>query len=315
MGRRIHLAGAHLRRWVQAGTAALTNGYYAGFFQGKIYTGGSKAICVPGLNCYSCPGALGACPLGSLQAVLGSRDYRFAFYVVGFLMLAGVVLGRFVCGWLCPFGLIQEALHKIPVGRKLRRLPGERWLKCLKYVLLAVFVILLPLYAVDAFGQGTPAFCKFICPAGTLEAGHPLLLMNTGLRAAVGWLFVWKKPDSACRDTIFGFCVSSVLPVSLSAWRNLRLLSPRRLSPVRSGWKKMHRMRGLPDGVQVRYRGISDAEQPRVHSLRGLPASLPRRGAFLQVWQKHRQAGGKRKRKRTGGLHDGVIRHRQSGQE
>jgi len=193
LGRRIHLAGAHLRRWVQAGTAALTNGYYAGFFQGKIYTGGSKAICVPGLNCYSCPGALGACPLGSLQAVLGSRDYRFAFYVVGFLMLAGVVLGRFVCGWLCPFGLIQEALHKIPVGRKLRRLPGERWLKCLKYVLLAVFVILLPLYAVDAFGQGTPAFCKFICPAGTLEAGHPLLLMNTGLRAAVGWLFVWKN--------------------------------------------------------------------------------------------------------------------------
>nr|WP_241866689.1 4Fe-4S binding protein [Enterococcus faecalis] len=24
------------------------------------------------------------------------------------------MVGRFVCGWLCPFGLIQDLLHKIP---------------------------------------------------------------------------------------------------------------------------------------------------------------------------------------------------------
>ncbi len=193
MGKLFASFRTHLRRWVQVGFAALTNGYAAGFSGGKIYTGSTKSICVPGLNCYSCPGALGACPIGSLQAVLGSRDYRFSFYVVGFLMLVGAVFGRFVCGWLCPFGLIQELLYKIPGVKKLRKLPGDLWLKYLKYAILAVFVILLPLFAVDAFGQGAPAFCEYICPAGTLEAGLPLVLLNEGLRALVGWLFAWKS--------------------------------------------------------------------------------------------------------------------------
>ena len=65
---------------------AVTNGYLYGFATGRIYTGPTKTLCVPGLNCYSCPGALGSCPIGSLQAVLASRNYRFSFYVVGFQM-------------------------------------------------------------------------------------------------------------------------------------------------------------------------------------------------------------------------------------
>ena len=97
-----------LRLGVQLGWTALSNGYLAGFAGGKIFTGASKTLCVPGLNCYSCPGALGACPLGALQATLGSRDYKFAFYVTGFLLLVGAVLWRFVCGFLCPFGLVQD---------------------------------------------------------------------------------------------------------------------------------------------------------------------------------------------------------------
>ena len=75
-----------MRLWVQIVFTAVTNGYLLGFLTGRIYTGPTKAACVPGLNCYSCPGALGSCPIGSLQAVLGSRDYKFSFYVVGFLL-------------------------------------------------------------------------------------------------------------------------------------------------------------------------------------------------------------------------------------
>ena len=183
----------NLRLWVQAGWTALTNGFVPGFVKGKIYRGPLKQYCVPGLSCYSCPGALGACPIGSLQAVLGSRNYRFAFYVLGFLMMVGAVLGRFVCGWLCPFGLVQDLLHKIPLGKKLRRLPGEKVLRLLRYAVLLGFVILLPLYAVDFIGQGQPWFCKAICPAGTLTAGLPLVAMNDSLREAVGWLFAWKN--------------------------------------------------------------------------------------------------------------------------
>ena len=96
----------HLRLWVQVLFTALTNGYVIGFTEGKIYRGTSKKLCVPGLNCYSCPGAVGSCPIGSLQAVLGSKNYKFSFYVIGFLMIFGSLMGRFVCGWLCPFGLV-----------------------------------------------------------------------------------------------------------------------------------------------------------------------------------------------------------------
>ena len=171
---------------------AVTNGYLKGFMEGKIYTGPLKKVCVPGLNCYSCPGALGACPIGSLQATLGSRHYKMAFYVIGLLMIFGAFLGRFVCGFLCPFGLVQELLNKIPFVKKIRKLPGEKYLRWLKYVILAVFVILLPLVVVDITGTGDPWFCKYICPSGTLFGGIPNILLNSGLRSAAGFLFDWK---------------------------------------------------------------------------------------------------------------------------
>lgn len=180
------------RLWVQVIFTALTNGYAAGFLNGKIYTGQAKVLCVPGLNCYSCPGALGSCPIGSLQAVLGSRNYKFSFYIIGFMMLAGSLAGRLICGWLCPFGLIQDALHKIPLTKKCTKIPGHKFFVRLKYIILIIFVILLPLLALDIVGQGQPWFCKYICPSGTLMAGIPLVLTNELLREAVGLLYYWK---------------------------------------------------------------------------------------------------------------------------
>ena len=107
-------------------------------------------------------------------------------------MLVGAVFGRFVCGWLCPFGLVQDLLYKIPFVKKLRRLPGDRFLKYLKYVILAGFVIILPLTVLDIVGQGQPWFCKYICPSGTLFAGIPLVASSPPLQQALGWLFTWK---------------------------------------------------------------------------------------------------------------------------
>lgn len=173
--------------------AFLTNSYLVGFAKGKIYDGKLKNLCVPGLNCYSCPGALGSCPIGAMQAVIGSWNFRMAFYVAGFLVFVGALMGRFVCGWLCPFGLIQDLLHKIPFVKKIGTFRGDRLLRKLKYVIFLVFVILLPMFVVDMLGQGAPYFCKLICPAGTLEGGIPLVLLNSAMRTAVGWLYAWKN--------------------------------------------------------------------------------------------------------------------------
>lgn len=182
----------HRRHRIQALWALLSNSYLVGFAQGKIYKGSLKNLCLPGMNCYSCPGALGSCPIGSLQAVIGSYQFHFAFYIAGFLMFVGALIGRFVCGWLCPFGLIQDLLHKIPFPKKIRTFRGDKLLRKLKYVILIVFVILMPMFVVDLLGQGAPYFCKLLCPVGMLEGGLPLVLLNKALRGTVGFLYAWK---------------------------------------------------------------------------------------------------------------------------
>jgi len=189
-----------LRTIIQASFAVISNGYAKGFVSGRIYDGRLKYVCVPGMNCYSCPGALGSCPIGSLQSSLTSKSFSAFLYVSGFLFLFGSVLGRAVCGFLCPFGLIQDLLYKIPLKvtsripflKKLRKLPGERFLRFLRFFFLFVFVLLLPLFVIDITGLGEPWFCKFICPVGTLEAGVPLALLNSFLRSSLGFLYAWK---------------------------------------------------------------------------------------------------------------------------
>ncbi len=180
------------RLWIQILWTALSNGYLFGFLKGKIWTGRTKAFCVPGLNCYSCPGALGACPVGSLQVMLAGRQFSFTFYVVGLLLLFGSLFGRLVCGFLCPFGLVQDLLYKIPFPIKKKNLPGHDKLKWMRYAVLGVFVLLLPAVIRDATGLGDPWFCEYICPAGTLGAGIPLVSANEGLAAQIGWRFFLK---------------------------------------------------------------------------------------------------------------------------
>ena len=181
---------ARFRGWIQAAATLLTNIHIPNLLKGKIYQGKAKTICVPGLNCYSCPAATGACPIGAFQAVVGSSKFKFTYYITGFFILLGVLLGRFICGFLCPFGWFQDLLHKIP-GKKLSTAKLKP-LRYLKYVILVVFVILLPAFVTNSLGMGDPFFCKYICPQGVLEGAIPLSLANSGIRAALGHLFTFK---------------------------------------------------------------------------------------------------------------------------
>lgn len=179
------------RRFIQLCAALIYNLNLRGFAEVSIYKGKRKGLCVPGLNCYSCPGAIGSCPLGTLQNSLAAMDRKLPFYILGTLLLFGVTLGRTICGFLCPFGFLQELLYKIPLP-KIKKNRFTMALSKVKYAVLAVFVIVLPIALKAATRVPVPAFCKYICPAGTLEGGIPLVLLDESLGSLAGALFSWK---------------------------------------------------------------------------------------------------------------------------
>ena len=199
-----------LARWrglVQACAALLTNLHLPNFLTGTLYRGAGKTVCVPGLNCYSCPGAAGACPIGSFQAVVGSSKFSFSYYITGILILLGVLLGRFICGFLCPFGWFQELLHKIPT----KKLSTKRLkpLTYLKYVILVVMVFLLPVPAGRSRGRHPALACQQQHPCRARQA-----LFVEALRAHHG----------RCAER---HLLPPVLQVALPARRVLRALQPR----------------------------------------------------------------------------------------
>ena len=199
------------RRLVQLYTALLYNAHLKGFINGSIYTGNVKALCLPGLNCYSCPGAVGSCPLGAMQNAVSSANVRTPYYVVGIVMLMGIIFGRTICGWLCPMGMLQDLLYKIPTP-KVKKGPVTRALSWLKYVILIVFVLVIPFwYALMSFPL--PAFCKYICPAGTFEGAVGLLSnpANANMMGMLGILFTRKMVilgllAGACVFVFRAFC-------------------------------------------------------------------------------------------------------------
>lgn len=180
------------RKIIQLYTALLYNANLKGFIKGRIFTGKSKVMCVPGLNCYSCPGAIGSCPLGSIQGAISNSNKSLPFYVFGIILLYCVIFGRTICGWLCPVGFTQELAYMIKTP-KVKKNQYTRLLSYFKYVLLVIFVILIPL-AYSKVNLPVPGFCKYICPAGIFEGaffllGHP---SNTNFLGMLGPIFTWK---------------------------------------------------------------------------------------------------------------------------
>jgi len=187
------------RRTAQLFSTALQNGYLGFLSTGGIYTGFLKRFCAAGLNCYSCPAAFFSCPLGTLQQVMISLrmlPLSYLLQVMGYLLfqllLLSLLLGRFICGWLCPFGFLQELLYKIPFYKRTFHLPF-RLERYLKHLFLLTLVLLFPALFMKEIGYGILWFCKYVCPAGTFEAGYLNLLINPSLRDKIGIIFALKS--------------------------------------------------------------------------------------------------------------------------
>ena len=210
---------ARFRGFIQAAATLVTNIHLPNFAKGGIYQGAGKTVCVPGLNCYSCPAAAGACPIGAFQSVVGSSKFNFSYYVTGTLILLGVLLGRFVCGFLCPFGWLQELLHKIPC----KKLSTKRLkpLTYIKYGVLLLAVVLLPVLVVNDVGMGDPFFCKYICPQGVLEGAIPLAVCQCWHPICAGAALYLETCRSHCRGGAERFVLSPLLQMDLPARRIL----------------------------------------------------------------------------------------------
>ncbi len=140
-----------------------------------------RQVPVPVFNCYACPLASGACPIGTIQHFFVLKI--LPVYTIGVLGFIGALSGRFSCGFLCPFGYFQDWIYKIK-SKKLF-LPHKHFLTYIKYLSLLILVIIIP------YITGEPWFSK-LCPLGMIQAGIPLTIFDQSLQSLIGPLFYLK---------------------------------------------------------------------------------------------------------------------------
>ena len=104
----------------------------------RVFGFSFKGLCSPGFNCHGCPWASFACPIGVMT--FSSAVRQIPALAIATVVMIGLVVGRMVCGFACPFGLLQELLHRIPSPKI--RLP--KFARHGKYLALALLVFLLP---------------------------------------------------------------------------------------------------------------------------------------------------------------------------
>ncbi len=147
-------------------------------------------LSVPILACYYPNGRTVTCPIWQIQAYIfpfweSSLTGYMVFYstsgleklaiVFGMMIVMSLALGRFFCGWLCPFGLYMDLLTRIRKAFKLRHLSFSEktstMLGQFRYIIIAVFLILSVIFGSYAiFGTQLIPGTRVGGPLGT-EAG------------------------------------------------------------------------------------------------------------------------------------------------
>jgi ferredoxin-type protein NapH len=134
-------------------------------------------MCSPVFHCYACPLATFACPIGVI-AQFGAI-HVFPFIAIGLLIAVGALLGTLICGWVCPFGFLQDLTAKVPTPK----FDLPKYTGYFRYVVLIVTVLAIPYF----FGEGHPLFVCRVCPAGALEAAVPTMAGQAIAHEVIVW--------------------------------------------------------------------------------------------------------------------------------
>lgn len=126
------------------------------------------SVCFPVLNCHSCPVSVFSCPIGVMGQFAGVALVPLT--VIAGIAFAGLVAGRILCGWVCPFGFLQELLYKVPYIK----FSIPQWTRFIKYGVLAVFVVGVPVFLST---ESALYFCR-LCPVATIESAIPWAIIN-----------------------------------------------------------------------------------------------------------------------------------------
>lgn len=161
-----------------------------------------------------------------------------AILLIIIFVLSGVLGGRFFCSRICPYGLLQDLLYKIPFPKKIRSFKGDKYLRYMKYVLLILVVApnlfgysstsmdkTNTYYAGKAIGWVAIALffivisrpvCKYLCPVGLILGWSNLLPFSK-----------YKVNQNSC--TQCGVCLE-VCPMDIEPYK-----SPNHVECIRCG--------------------------------------------------------------------------------
>ena len=188
-------------------------------------------IPLPVLACLGTTSRRIACGIGVIFWALSHNIVPIVS--VGILLTLGALLGRTFCGWVCPFGLVQDIAGYVkrkhyPITPK-----GDRELSYIRFALLAVALLLsLSLFIAHftspatettyrrAFRLADDSLVCLLCPASPFFVSLPPLLyqLATAIPAAIkGLPAAWPTVP---RDPLFWFRIGLLAAI---LWASVEL--------------------------------------------------------------------------------------------
>jgi len=167
---------------------------------------------------------------GSLdQITLLLSEAMIPWLPLGIMSVVGAILGRFMCGWICPVGFFQDVITGVK-GRvdSVSSRSHNYWIR-LKYVLVAIAFVMTGSLAASLYYYGTASGAGVDYNKSLGDFSPGLFVAISPDRTLFGtlprwfgqfWAFITLHPG----DLTFSVFTSALNSVSILTWINLLIL-------------------------------------------------------------------------------------------